>query len=134
LAALIIVSLGPEYYSFELVNLLTTGEESISGRDLLSRATDLDYCQLAASRQGDMLLAHERLIPQTWQDYYLVLAGELLTSQAGTPVFDCLRYDGRQWRRTKFGWLDCQYDNHARLLCFNCNFDRPPEASVVIRY
>ncbi len=97
-----------------LTTFLKSGEDSINGEELVSRARGelkANYGQIHA----EYLLEHQAEIPQEFRKYYLVFPGTIWRGPGGRRCVPYLYWGGGRWCLS-WGWLDDGWDGDGRLL------------------
>lgn len=60
---------------------------------------------------------HEKSIPESWQEYFLLFPGTQWRNASNDHMVPCLYYNGSNWEFT-FTCLGRKFDETDRLVCF----------------
>ena len=105
-----------ESFAPELIDFLKSGEEKITGEEMLKRAKELGIN--SGQQYAEYLLKHQELIPEEWRGKYVpIFPGTVWQDQDpdGDRRVPYLIWGEGRWR-LNFGWLGRSWGGGGRLV------------------
>jgi len=97
----------------QLVSFLEQGEEYVNGTVMRQRATQRNAN--LGQQHAEWLLEHQKDIPETWRNHYLVFPGTVWCTREGALLVPCFLWAGAQWC-LGFHWLEFDWLSDDRVV------------------